>query len=108
MGIVSFFSGFLLALLGTSALALVVLIWLLPGLIASRRKHPKRIAIWLITVFLGFSAVGWVIALTWAIFGPLEEVAPEAAKPHLPLPTATIKKGRRFFWQKRKLNEQQQ
>jgi hypothetical protein len=41
-------------------------LWFLPGIIASKRKHPNAGSIWLITLFLGWSLFGWFGALIWA------------------------------------------
>jgi hypothetical protein len=41
-------------------------LWLLPGIIASKRKHPNAESIWLITIFLGWSVFGWIGALVWS------------------------------------------
>jgi|KBSSwiStaDraftv2_1062776.scaffolds.fasta_scaffold924218_1 hypothetical protein len=50
-----------------AALAAVVL-WLtfLPAFIASWREHPNCGAIFLLTLFLGWTLLGWVAALVWA------------------------------------------
>lgn len=40
------------------AFALMIVCWLLPGIIASRRNHPKKIPIWYLTVFLGWTGIG--------------------------------------------------
>jgi hypothetical protein len=47
-------------------IAALVFIWLLPGIIASKRQHPSAAAIWMITIFLGWSFFGWLAALVWA------------------------------------------
>jgi hypothetical protein len=45
---------------------LILVCWLLPGIIADRRKHPKRKPIWFLTVFLGWTGIGWIPAMIWA------------------------------------------
>jgi hypothetical protein len=45
---------------------LMVLWWLLPGIIASKRNHPRKIAIWYLTGFLGWTGIGWIPAMIWA------------------------------------------
>jgi T4 superinfection immunity protein len=47
-----------------------VAIWWIPGFIASARKHHNCVSIWLVTLFLGWSFIGWVIALVWAFSNP--------------------------------------
>jgi len=39
----------------------------LPGIIATRRHHRNALAIWLVNIFLGWTLIGWVIALVWAL-----------------------------------------
>lgn len=39
----------------------------LPGIIASRRNHRNALAIWLVNIFLGWTLIGWVVALIWAL-----------------------------------------
>jgi hypothetical protein len=51
-------------------LALGLTLWLLPGFIASGRKHHNRFAIWLVTILLGWSGIGWLVALIWAFTNP--------------------------------------
>lgn len=50
------------------ALAAVVAfgLYFLPAIIASRRSHPNATAITLLNLFLGWTALGWIIALVWA------------------------------------------
>lgn len=51
-------------------LALVPLAWafyLLPTIIAFRRRHPNRWLITAINVFLGGTGIGWLGALVWAL-----------------------------------------
>lgn len=48
------------------ALFVFVLVYCLPGIIASLRKHHNRAAIWVTTILLGWTTLGWVIALIWS------------------------------------------
>lgn len=52
-------------------IALGLLIYLLPGFLASWRKHRFSPAIWIATLLLGWTFIGWVMALLWAL-GPNE------------------------------------
>lgn len=47
-------------------LPLCIALWLLPGFIAHRRHLRNETAVWLITIFLGWTFIGWLIALIWA------------------------------------------
>ena len=51
-------------------LMLIVLVYLLPGVIASNRKHHNRVPIWLVTIFFGWSVLGWFGALIWSFSNP--------------------------------------
>ena len=42
-------------------------LYCLPGLIAYRRGHPKRVAIGALNLLLGWTFLGWVAALVWAL-----------------------------------------
>ncbi len=42
-------------------------LYCLPGLIAYRRGHPERVAIGALNLLLGWTFLGWVAALVWAL-----------------------------------------
>ena len=48
-------------------LALFLVIYLIPSVVAFRRSHPNRWAITLVNVFLGGTGLGWFGALIWAL-----------------------------------------
>jgi Superinfection immunity protein len=52
--------GGLLLILGLFAM------YFLPAIVASRRRHPQENAILLLNLFLGWTFIGWVIALVWS------------------------------------------
>ena len=41
-------------------------IYFLPTVIASHRKHPNRIPIFLVNFLLGWLCLGWIVALVWS------------------------------------------
>ena len=41
--------------------------YLLPTIVAVARKHPNKMAIILINIFLGWTFVGWLGALIWSV-----------------------------------------
>ena len=45
-------------------------LYFLPALIAGHRHLHERAAITLLNLFLGWTFIGWVIALIWAIVAP--------------------------------------
>ncbi len=53
----------LLVLLSIVAL----LLYFLPTIVASKRKHPSTIDIGVFNFFLGWTFLGWVIALVWSL-----------------------------------------
>lgn len=47
--------------------ALVVLVlFFLPTIVALRRDHHNRVPIALVNVLLGWTVLGWIVALVWA------------------------------------------
>lgn len=46
--------------------ALALAIYFAPGITASRRKHRQAGAIWTLNFALGWTLIGWVVALVWA------------------------------------------
>jgi|688.fasta_scaffold209936_1 hypothetical protein len=54
----SVFMGFIL-------LGILVGLYFLPGIVASNRKHPQQVAIWVLNILGGWTLVGWVCAIVW-------------------------------------------
>lgn len=48
------------------AAAIVFCLYMLPWLIALMRKHPSGGAIFFLTLLLGWTGIGWIIALIWS------------------------------------------
>lgn len=44
-----------------------LLLYLLPAIIAYSRGHPDTIAITALTILLGWSMIGWLVALVWSL-----------------------------------------
>jgi Superinfection immunity protein len=42
------------------------LMYFLPSIIALARSKPDLMAIFLLNLFLGWSVIGWIVALVWA------------------------------------------
>ena len=51
-----------LYLLGVALLA----VYLIPSLVAGARHHHNGLAIFMLNFLLGWTAIGWVVALIWA------------------------------------------
>jgi len=47
-------------------LAAVIVLYLLPSLVASNRRHERAGTILLLNVFFGWTFAAWVILLVWA------------------------------------------
>ena len=54
-------------------IAVGALLYFAPMVVAIRRKHPSMVGIAIVNMLFGWSLVGWVIALIWAL-GPLDQV----------------------------------
>jgi hypothetical protein len=58
--------GFALAL----CLYLALMFYVIPALIVWNRRHPAAGMIWAFTLLLGWTGVGWLLALIWAFKAP--------------------------------------
>lgn len=69
---------------GLVFLVFALALYMLPTIIANNRKHPNVGAIAAINIFLGWSLIGWVAALVWAIKNPESVVVapPAMVTPH--------------------------
>ncbi|EMJ5233955.1 superinfection immunity protein [Klebsiella variicola] len=47
-------------------LIFAIIIYVLPGVIASSREHKNATAIWVLNIVLGWSFLGWIAALVWS------------------------------------------
>jgi hypothetical protein len=52
------------------ALAALAALHFAPTFIAVWRKHPRRIAIFVINLLFGWTILGWIVALVWALSPP--------------------------------------
>lgn len=60
------------------AIALLVL-YFLPTLLAALRRSKRGWGVMVINVFLGWTFIGWVVALAWAVSSDRQE---RPTKPH--------------------------
>jgi hypothetical protein len=47
-------------------LVLIAILYFLPVVVAGTRGHPQQGPIAIINIFLGWTLIGWVVALAWA------------------------------------------
>ncbi|WP_329743499.1 superinfection immunity protein [Dyella sp. A6] len=60
-------------------------IYFLPAIVATSRKHPNATAICVLDLLLGWTLLGWVIALVWAFMTPAQVVVKRQLPPVPPL-----------------------
>jgi hypothetical protein len=48
-------------------LLLAVALYLLPSIVANMRRQPQFLAILCLNIFLGWTVLGWIGALIWAL-----------------------------------------
>ncbi len=63
------FRWFFGSVFGTIAFIVGLFIYFLPTIIAIARHHRNLLAIILVNIFLGWTFIGWIVALIWAIVG---------------------------------------
>lgn len=54
-------------LAGFLLLAVAFVVYFLPTFIASKRNHPNGTGIFLLDLFLGWTFIGWLVALIWSV-----------------------------------------
>ena len=55
---------------GLIALFIAAAVYFVPTIVAKLRNHHNTVAIFLVNLFLGWSLLGWVAALVWAVVKP--------------------------------------
>jgi hypothetical protein len=51
---------------GNLAVYVLIFFYLLPAIVAAVRRHHNENAIFILNVLLGWTFVGWVVALVWS------------------------------------------
>ncbi len=54
---------------GLILLVLLAVLYFLPTIVASTRGHRAAAAICVLNIFLGWTFIGWLIALVWSLTG---------------------------------------
>ena len=55
---------------GVAVVLVVLAIYFFPWIVANHRRHENQAALFCLNLFLGWTLVGWVIALVWALSRP--------------------------------------
>ncbi|MCB2082025.1 MAG: superinfection immunity protein [Rickettsiales bacterium] len=58
---------------GGSAVALIIILYFLPSLIARIRGHANGISIFITNLFLGWTFIGWMVAFIWCFTSNVEK-----------------------------------
>ena len=53
-------------LFGLFLLAVMIVLYFAPWLASRYNEHPQQEAIFVLNFFLGWTFIGWVVALVWA------------------------------------------
>lgn len=70
------FSGIFGAVFALFVIAVMVALYFLPAIIAYKRNHHNRLAILVMDLLVGWSFIGWAIALVWACTAVKQETIP--------------------------------
>lgn len=63
----AYVQGFAILLVLSPLVVALLCLYLLPYLIACKRRHPNHRPILVINLGLGWSVVGWILCLAWAV-----------------------------------------
>ena len=61
------------AFAGSIFIIALVFGYFIPGIIAAERRHKNTLATEVLNLFLGWSVLGWIIALVWACIDNVDE-----------------------------------
>ena len=78
------FSSILFLVLTLLAVALGMALYFLPTIIAQRKKHRSLGGIFVLNLLLGWSLLGWIGALVWALSNPQPLVVVQNGPAYLP------------------------
>jgi len=48
------------------AIVLMVAVYMLPAIVAYKRRHHNKLAILLLNLLAGWSFIGWLVSMVWA------------------------------------------
>ena len=55
------------SIFGLTVFVLVLALSFLPTIIAIARRHRNALAIFLVNLLVGWTGIGWVVALVWSV-----------------------------------------
>lgn len=55
------------SIIGIVVLVVTIAIFFLPTIIAIMRHHRNSLAIFLVNLLLGWTGIGWIVALIWSV-----------------------------------------
>ncbi|MBR4624292.1 MAG: superinfection immunity protein [Alphaproteobacteria bacterium] len=58
---------------------ILAFVYFLPTIVAYSRNHTNALAILILNLFLGYTLIGWVVALIWAVYKK-ENIKPNKRK----------------------------
>ena len=67
-------------------LLVALMLYFLPWCLAKMRKHHNSLAIGLLNLLLGWTVIGWIVALVWAATAVQPQVSPSTPVPEPPQP----------------------
>ncbi len=62
--------------LGLLLLIVLLAVYFLPWIVANHRYHVKQTAIFFLNLFFGWTLIGWLAALVWAVANPSSVLSP--------------------------------
>ncbi len=93
-----FNDGWFLAGIPFALLFAAIVPYFIPSIIAFLRRHESAMPLFLVNIFLGWTLIGWIVCLVWALTGTGESRGvpaaskPQAASPEPAPPPAVEKK----------------
>ena len=80
--------GVVILILFCLALLFSAVMYFVPLVIAAARRHPNALAIAILNVFTGWTFVGWIISLVWAL---TNQQQPQTIVVAQPIQSGTVK-----------------
>lgn len=70
-----------MTILNIAAIIFVLTVYLVPTMVAVARRHVNAMPILLTNLYLGFTGIGWIIALIWAFSNTAAMIAAASQAP---------------------------